>query len=178
MRPKSAIDVVCPNPMCKYYSKEEGKHIIKKGKNKGNHQQYLCLHCNNMFLDTTNGFLFNRHLSEAEIIEIINLLSKGNAIRTISRVTGHDRGVLSKLLVVFAFYAEDIDAFIFNRLKMTRADIIVFWNTVLHCRRHFRIGTKSGLTKILEKHYIRSDIPQSYVIDTSSSKTSNHKNPD
>jgi len=157
MRPKSKIPVVCQNPTCNYYCKKEGKHIIKRGKNRANHQQYLCLHCGRLFLETTNGFFFNRHLSEKEIIEIMELLSKNNGIRSISRITGHDRGVVSDLLVIFALNACSVDAFLFNRLKKSRADIVVFWTTVLTSRKEFSVEARLGLKKILEKHEINAN---------------------
>ena len=40
-RPKGKIKVVCQNLDCKYYRKEEGKDIIKKGKNKAKHEKNL-----------------------------------------------------------------------------------------------------------------------------------------
>ena len=158
MRPKSKIPVVCQNPMCKYYCKEEGKHIIKKGKNRANHQQYLCLHCGKLFLETTNGIFFNRHLSEKEIIEIMELCSKEHGIRSISRITGHDRGVLSDLFEIFALNACSVDAFLFHRLKKTRPEIIVFWTTVMMRRKKFSLEAHTGLENILEKNEINKSM--------------------
>ncbi len=160
MKPKNTIPVVCQNPMCKYYCKEEGKHIIKKGKNRANHQQYLCLHCGTLFLETTNGIFFNRHLSETEIIEIMELLSKNNGIRSISRITGHDRGVVSDLLVLFALNACSVDAFLFHRLKKTRPEIIVFWTTVMMSRKKFSLEAHTGLEKIFEKNGINKSVSE------------------
>jgi hypothetical protein len=36
-RPRGKIEVTCPNPKCRYYHREKGKDIIKKGKNHADH---------------------------------------------------------------------------------------------------------------------------------------------
>ena len=157
MRPGCIIPFVCPNPLCGFYGKGEGKHIIKRGRNKKGYQQYLCRHCGCIFLETMNSFFFNRRLTEADIIDIMEFLSKGNSIRFISRITGHDRDCLSNLLEIFALDSARVDLFLFNRLKKSRNDIVIFWNTVLISRKNMHMDAQIGLKKAFERNIVCSD---------------------
>jgi transposase-like protein len=130
MRPRSPISVTCQNRRCDYFGKEHGKDIIKQGKNHAGHQQYLCLHCEKIFLETTNKFRYYKHLPEAEINHIIKLLVEKKGIRSISRSTEHHRDTISHLLEDMALNYDEINKHIFFTFQLTRSDIVNFWITV------------------------------------------------
>jgi hypothetical protein len=91
-RPRGLIEVVCQNPDCDYFQKEDGKDIIKRGPDaKTGHQRYYCYHCRKFFMETKGTPLFNKKLSESEIINICKHFVEKNGIRSIERITGHHR---------------------------------------------------------------------------------------
>ena len=67
-RPRSKIDMTCQNPKCRYFLKENGKDILKRGKNRAGHQQYYCNHCCKWFVETANTPLYHKHLSKSDVI--------------------------------------------------------------------------------------------------------------
>lgn len=91
-------EVVCPNPECEYYLKEEGKAIIKRGKYKTGHQRYYCKHCEKFFMETVGTAVYRKHLPGTEIKMIYRLFLEKNGIRSIERITGHHRDTISNLL--------------------------------------------------------------------------------
>jgi len=91
-------EVVCPNPECEYYLKEEGKAIIKRGKYRTGHQRYHCKHCSKFFMDTVGTAVYRKHLPGTEIRLIYRLFLEKNGIRSIERITGHHRDTVSNLL--------------------------------------------------------------------------------
>ncbi|MCZ7369988.1 MAG: IS1 family transposase, partial [Candidatus Methanoperedens sp.] len=108
-RPRSKIDIACQNPDCKYFSKEEGKDILKRGKNRAGHQQYYCNHCRTWFVETANTPLYHKHLSRKDIIQICKHLVEKNGIRSIERITGFHRDTIGRLLEELALHAEMVN---------------------------------------------------------------------
>lgn len=129
-RPRGEIEVTCPNPRCKYYHKEEGKNIIKKGKNRASHQRYLCLRCNTYFVETSDTPLYHKHLSEEEINKICKLLVEKNGIRSIERITGHHRDTIGRLLEDMAEHAEEMNNYLIKNLELTPFECDELWSTV------------------------------------------------
>lgn len=58
-RSRSKIDITCQNPKCKYFLMEEGKDLLKRGKNRAGHQQYYCNHCSTWFVSISEEMLKN-----------------------------------------------------------------------------------------------------------------------
>ncbi|MCD4766516.1 MAG: IS1 family transposase, partial [Methanosarcinales archaeon] len=77
---------------------ENGKDILKRGKNRAGHQQYYCNHCSRWFVETANTPLYHKHLSKPEIINICKHLVEKNGIRSIERITGHHRDTIGNLI--------------------------------------------------------------------------------
>jgi hypothetical protein len=143
--------------LCDYYHKVINRNIIKRGKTRAGHQQYQCLHCGKVFSETTNGVLFHKHLQEKDIQEIMDLLSKGNGNRSISRITGHDRGTISIYLECFVMNAEWVNSYLFTVVKMPRSQIVQFWITVKKNRNRFSKDAQYQLEMIIEKNNIKLD---------------------
>ena len=96
------ISATCQNPSCEYYQKEEGKRIIRKGKNRSGRQEYLCLWCRSRFSERTNTPLCGTRLPNDELNKICKSALDGNGIRSIERATGHRRETVGRVLAAFA----------------------------------------------------------------------------
>lgn len=148
-RPRGLIEVTCPNPRCKYYHKEKGKDIIKKGKNSAGHQRYFCYRCNTYFVETSETPLYHKHLSEDEIINICKHLVEKNGIRSIERLTGHHRDTIGRLLEDMAEHAEQMNDYLIEELGLTQFECDEFWTVVKKNRRKLSTAAQLGLKKVM-----------------------------
>jgi transposase-like protein len=148
-RPRGEIKVTCPNPICKYYHKEEGKDIIKKGKNRAGHQRYLCLRCNTYFVETSDTPLYRKHLSEQEINKICKLLVEKNGIRSIERITGHHRDTIGRLLEDMAEHAEQMNNYLIKNLSLTPLECDELWSTIKKNRKRLSVTAQLSLKKVM-----------------------------
>ncbi len=134
-RPRGKIDITCQNPDCKYYMKEEGKDILKRGKNRAGHQQYYCNHCHSWFVETANTPLYHKHLSKKEIIQICKHLVEKNGIRSIERITGFHRDTIGRLLEELALHAEYVNDILLNEIKLGKFEVDEMWTTIKKNRK-------------------------------------------
>ncbi|MDP2797451.1 MAG: hypothetical protein Q8N94_08080 [Methanoregula sp.] len=134
-RPRSKIDITCQNPKCSHYLKEDGKDIVKRGKNRAGHQQYFCNHCNKWFVETANTPLYHKHLSLSEIILICKLLVEKLGIRGIERATGHHRDTICQLLGDLAIHAEAMTQFLLKDVELSTFEVDELWSTVKKNKR-------------------------------------------
>lgn len=146
-RPRSTNQITCQNPKCKYYLKEKGKDIIKRGKNRARHQLYKCFHCGRTFSETILTPLYRKHLSEEEIIRISKLLVEKNGIRSIERITGHHRDTIGRLLEDMAEHAEQVNKALLSNLNLTQYEMDELWATVKKNRRKLSITAQLQLKK-------------------------------
>ena len=135
-RPRSKINITCQNLKCKYFLKEKGKDIVKRGKNRAGHQQYYCNHCHKWFVETANTPLYHKHLSESEIINICKHLVEKNGIRSIERITGHHRDTIGRLLEDMAEHAERMNGYLIENLGLTPFECDEFWSFVKKTKEH------------------------------------------
>lgn len=148
-RPRGKIDITCQNRTCRYFLKEEGKDIVKRGKNRAGHQQYYCNHCCKWFVETANTPLYRKQLSEDEIILICKLLVEKNGIRSIERVTGHHRDTIGRLLEDLAEHAEQVNGYLIEDLGLTQFECDELWSTVKKNRRRLSTTAQLGLKKVM-----------------------------
>ncbi len=148
-RPRGLIEVTCPNHRCKYYHREKGKDIIKKGKNRAGHQRYFCFRCNTYFVETSETPLYHKHLSESEIINICKHLVEKNGIRSIERITGHHRDTIGRLLEDMAEHAERMNDYLIENLELTPFECDEFWSFVKKNRRRLSPAAQIGLKKVM-----------------------------
>lgn len=142
-RPRSEILITCQNVKCKYFLKEKGKDIIKRGKNRAGHQQYFCNHCRTWFVETANTPLYRKQLSESEIINICKHLVEKNGIRSIERITGHHRDTIGRLLEDLAEHAEMMNDYLIHNLGLTPFECDEFWSIIKKNKR--KLSTKAQL---------------------------------
>lgn len=148
-RPRSKINITCQNLKCKYFLKEEGKDIVKRGKNRARHQQYYCNHCHKWFVETANTPLYHKHLSESEIINICKHLVEKNGIRSIERITGHHRDTIGRLLEDMAEHAERMNDYLIENLRLTPFECDEFWSFVKKNKRTLSPAAKISLKKVI-----------------------------
>lgn len=149
VRPRGEIIVTCQNPRCKYYRKEKGKDIIKKGRNSVGHQRYYCLRCNTYFVETSGTPLYRKHLSESEITNICKHLVEKNGIRSIERITGHHRDTIGRLLEDMAEHAEQVNDYLINNLRLTPYECDELWTMVKKNRKKLSVAAQLGLKKVM-----------------------------
>jgi transposase-like protein len=140
--------MTCQNHRCRYFLKEKGKDLLKRGKNRAGHQQYFCNHCHTWFVETMNTPLYHRHLSENEIITICKHLVEKNGIRSIERLTGHHRDTIGTLLEDVAEHAERMNDFLIRDLKLTPFECDEFWSMVKKNRKTLSVKAQLGLKKV------------------------------
>jgi len=148
-RPRSKIDITCQNPKCRFYLKEKGKDIVKRGKNHAGHQQYYCNHCSKWFVETTNTPLYHKHLSKDEIINICKHLVEKNGIRSIERLTGHHRDTISRLLEDLAEHAAFVNEFLIQELELTPIECDELWSFVKKNKRKLSPAAQISLKKVM-----------------------------
>lgn len=119
-------EVVCPNPECEYYLKEEGKAIIKRGKYRTGHQRYYCKHCGKFFMDTIGTAVYRKHLPSDKIALIYRLFLEKNGIRSIERITGHHRDTVSNLLKD-TVKNEKTEEYLVNQIGLTDVECEKLW---------------------------------------------------
>jgi transposase-like protein len=148
-RPRGKIDITCQNPKCKYFLTEEGKDLLKRGKNRAGHQQYYCNHCSSWFVETLNTPLYNKHLSKPEIINICKHLVEKNGIRSIERITGHHRDTIGNLLEDLALHAEFVNSILLQDIKLEQFEVDEMWTFIKKNKRTLSQEALIQISKVM-----------------------------
>jgi len=149
-RPRSKVDVVCQNPVCKFQLREHGKDIIKSGKYPTTgHQRYYCHHCNTYFMETKGTPLYRKHLSETQILNICKHLVEKNGVRSIERLTGHHRDTIGVLLEDMAEHAQNVNAYLMKNLALSQYECDEFWTFVKKKRRKLSEKARLNLKTVI-----------------------------
>ncbi len=148
-RPRGKIDITCQNAECKYFLKEEGKDILKRGKNRAGHQQYYCNHCRTWFVETANTPLYHKHLSRKEIIQICRHLVEKKGIRSIERITGIHRDTIGRLLEGLAIHAELVNDILLNEIKLDQLEVDEMWTTIKKDRKKLSQEAEIQMEKVM-----------------------------
>ena len=147
-KPRSKVNVVCQNPKCSFYYKENGKAVIKKGKHRTGHQRYLCLHCGKFFMETKGTPLYRKHLSEPEIINICKHLVEKNGVRSIERLTGHHRDTIGVLLEDMAEHAQEMNEYLIENMGLSQYECDEFWAFVKKKRKRLSERARLSLKQV------------------------------
>ncbi|HIH38519.1 IS1 family transposase [Candidatus Woesearchaeota archaeon] len=129
-RPRAKNKAVCQNKTCNFYRREEGKNIIKRGKNASGTQMYKCLHCDRYLSETKGTPMFRRRLSQQKVRQLCELLVEKNGIRSTSRLTKLNKNTVGAWLDNLASHASDITDFLVNNLGLSTYEVNEFWTTV------------------------------------------------
>lgn len=135
VRPRSNHKAVCQNKECIYFSKENGKDIIKKGKNRAGHKQYYCLHCKSYFVETKGTPLYQRKLSEKKIKQLCKELVETKGIRALERTIHIHRDTIGSYLSAFAEHAKEISTYLTKDLGLSAYEMDEFWTFVKKNKR-------------------------------------------
>jgi transposase-like protein len=153
-RPRGKINVVCQNEKCRFYLKEEGKDIIKRGKYSTGHQRYYCHHCKTLFMETKGTLLYHKHLSKSEIINICKHLVEKNSIRSIERITGHHRDTISQLLEDLALYAEMVNSILLQEVKLEQFEVDEMWTFIKKNKRNLSQEAQNHMSRVMPGYSI------------------------
>lgn len=85
----------------------------------------------------------------------MNLLVEKNGNRSISNKTGHHRDSISDLLEDIALNPEEVNQYLFFKLKVSYSHHADFWKTVKNNKRTFSPRALINVNKMVEKfnHY-------------------------
>ena len=148
-RPRSKNDITCQNPDCEFFLKEEGKDILKRGKNRAGHQQYYCNHFRKWFVETANTPLYHKHLSKSEIINICKHLVEKNGIRSIERITGHHRDTIGRLIEDLALHAEKVNSILLQDVKLEQFEVDEMWTFVKKNKKKLSREAQIQMSKVM-----------------------------
>lgn len=148
-RPRASNNVTCQNPKCRFFGKERGKDIIRRGVNRPGHQLYRCLHCNHTFVETILTPLYRKHLPEKEIIGICKLLVEKNGIRSIERITGHHRDTIGNLLEDMAEHAEYVNETLLKSIPLEEYEMDELWTIVKKNRKKLSVTARMHLKRVM-----------------------------
>ena len=122
--------ITCRNPQCLYFEKEDGKHIIKWGKNRAGHQQYLCSYCKKVFVETKNTHLYNLKISEQDVKLIYMYLMTTKSICSIAKMTGHHEDTIRNFRDALLRDPKGAERIIFYSIDVSKSDMDNIWNAV------------------------------------------------
>ena len=154
VRQRGEINVVCQNDECHFYLEEIGKDIIKRGKYRTGYQRYFCNHCKTFFMETKGTFLYHKHLSKAEIIDICRCLVEKNGIRSIELITGHHRDTIGQLLEDLALHAEMVNSILLQELKLRQFEVDEMWAFVKKCKRKLSREAQIQMSNVMSGYSI------------------------
>ena len=96
-------------------------------------------------METKGTPLFNKKMSEHEIINICKHFVERNGIRSIERLTGHHRDTIGNLLSDIAEHAEQMNDFLIHDLKLTPIECDEFWSFVKKKKRNLSVHAQNQI---------------------------------
>ena len=134
-RPRSKIKAVCQNERCSHFRNEKGKDVIKRGKNKRNHQRYFCFHCKKYFVETKGTPLYRRKLSERKIKKLCEEFGETKGIRALERTIHVHRDTIGSYLSAFAEHAKEMSKYLTKEVGLSTHELDEFWTFVKKNKR-------------------------------------------
>jgi len=129
-RPRLKNRAICQNENCSFFRKEEGKSIIKKGRNYAKHQRFLCKHCDVAFVETKGTPLYRKRLSERKIKQLCKELMEIKGIRAVERTTGINKNTIGSYLSSFAEHAKEMSKYLTKNVGLSAHELDEFWTFV------------------------------------------------
>ena len=93
--------------------------------------------------------LYQKHLSEGEIITICKHLVEKNGIRSIERITGHHRDTIGRLLEDMAEHAERMNEYLIKNLGLTPLECDELRSFVKKNKKTLSPAAQIGLKKVM-----------------------------
>jgi len=146
-RPRSKIKVVCQNEVCSHFQKENGRDIIKRGKNRAGNKQYYCFHCEKYFVETKGTPLYNRKLKERKIKAICKELVEKKGVRAVSRTLHVNKNTVCTLLDDLAKHAIKMTNYLVHDLGLSAYEVDELWTFVKKNKKNLDSKTINSLNQ-------------------------------
>ena len=130
MRKARKLDVACPNPDCRCYSRVGLRNIVRNGFQPNGTQKYKCTDCGRNLVRTFNTPFFHKHLKKEEIIRICRLLAERISFRGIARITGHHLDTIRGITDAVAKHCKKFNDYFIKELKLTPVEVDEMWSFV------------------------------------------------
>ncbi len=135
-RKRGKIKEVCQNVKCSHFLKENGKDIIRKGKNTAGHQRFFCFNCNQYFVETKGTPLYQKKLSERKIKAICKELVEKKGIRAVERTLHVHRDTICNLLDDLAEHALSMTRHLVHDLDLSTYEVDELWTFILRHKKN------------------------------------------
>jgi len=135
-RRRSSSPMTCQNPACDFFLIEQGKDLVKNGRNAAGHQQYFCKHCRTYFTETKNTPFYRSRLKPCQIELICRLSQEKISMRGISRVTGHHLATIARYYRLTGEHASLLTATSLQDLGPERIELDEIWSFVRKKSKH------------------------------------------
>lgn len=147
-RPRGKINVVCQNKNCKFFHKESGKDIVKRGFNRAGTQRYFCNNCTRYLVERSGTPLYRRRLSLQKVKRLCTLLVEKNGVRSIGRIMHLNKNTIVDWLDNLAAHAKDMTDYLVHDLNLKAYEVDEFWTFIKKTKRKMSIQAKNGLSKV------------------------------
>jgi len=147
-RPRGKINAVCQNKVCRFFRKEKGKDVVKRGFNRAGTQRYFCNHCQKYFVERSGTPFYRKRLSLRKVKQLCTLLVEKNGVRSISRITKLNKNTVVAWLEDLAEHAEQLMDFLVHDLDLSAYEVDELWTTVKKNKRKFSAQAMRGLSKV------------------------------
>ena len=146
-RPRSKIAEVCQNNNCRHFHKEDGKDIVKRGKNTAGHQRYYCFHCKQYFVETKGTPLYNRKLSERKIKNICKEFVETAGIRATERKVHVHRDTVTSIIDALGAHALSMSNYLVHDLGLSTYEVDELFAVIKKNRKNLSKTTLLSLEK-------------------------------
>lgn len=147
-REKSRIDVVCQNGDCRFFHKEDGKDIIRRGMTHSGAHVFFCKHCNKYFDENKGTIFYRKRVLPHKITKLCHLLTKRCNVRELSQHVGVNKNTVVSWLDDFAVHAVQVNGLLKDKLKLKSPEIDVVWRTIRLNKRKLSPEARLGLEKV------------------------------
>lgn len=148
-RPRTKNKVVCQNNSCSFFRKEQGKDLIKRGINRSGHKQYICLHCNQYFVETKGTPLYRKRLSERKIKQLCKELVEKKGIRAVERTLKINKNTICNYLSEFAEHAKEMSKYLTKELCLSTYEVDEFWTFVKKNKKNLSKTATKNLQQVI-----------------------------
>jgi transposase-like protein len=130
-RTRSSSAITCQNPACQFFQIEDGKDLVKNGKNCAGNQQYFCKHCQKYFAETKNTPLYNSRLPREDVEVICKHSVERTSSRGVAWVTGHHhQGTIIRYYQLIGEHAELLNERFQQSLSLGPIELDELWTFV------------------------------------------------
>jgi len=136
--------MTCQNPACQFFQLEEGKDLIKNGRNCAGNQQYFCKHCQKYFVETKNTPLYDSRLPHEDVELICKHSMEKTSIRGVSRITGHHQSTIIRYYRLIGEHAELLNESFQQSPSLGRIELDELW-TFVQKKQALRWTARSGV---------------------------------